>query len=511
MGVSFMNDNNMSCALTNPLNEILQKPAYLFSRSDLVRVIQTQGIERITFHYIALDGRLKELHFPVTDLYGADRILAEGERADGSSLFKGMVDETLSDLYIVPEYKTAFLNPFNPKSLDVICRYLTGDGERAPFALDSILSRANARFRQNTGLELYALGELEFFLIFEQNPMLYTAQPQKGYHAAAPFFKNGHMLDEMIRHIAQITGAVKYGHSEVGFLENIDSSMLEINGKSAEQMEVEFQPRPVEDMADYMVLSRWIIRNVAYRHGCIATFAPKLAEGAAGNGFHFHLDLRRDKKNIMRGCDGKLSSEALRLIGGLCEYADSLTGFGNMSASSYLRLVPNQEAPTQICWSDLNRSALIRVPLGWEGINDLAQRINPREQGTDASESRQTVELRSADGTALVHPLLAGIVMAADWAFQSDRSLELAQKLYAGPEAFKSGDVQENYPSLPANCLESREILLKKRELYEHDGIFPPGVIDYVASLLESEGKNQFDVNRIEDLEKIMHRDLHKH
>jgi len=507
-----MTSNNESCALINPLTEILGKPADLFLRSDLLRVIQHRQIEQITFHYIALDGRLKELHLPVTDLYEADRILAEGERVDGSSLFKGMVDETLSDLYIVPEYKTAFLNPFNPKSLDMICRYLTREGERAPFALDSILSRANTMFCRNTGLELYAMGELEFFLIYEQPSVLYPGQAQKGYHEAQPFFKNGPILDEMIRHIAQITGAVKYGHSEVGFLENIDSSIMEINGKSAEQMEVEFKTRPVEDMADYLVISRWIIRNVAYQHGCLATFAPKLAEGAAGNGFHFHLDLRRDKKNIMRGCDGKLSTEALRLIGGLCEYADSLTGFGNMSASSYLRLVPDQEAPTQICWSDLNRSALIRVPLGWGGVTDLAQKVNPHEQAAaEASESRQTVELRSPDGTAMIHLLLAGIVMAADWGFKSDRSLELAQKLYADIEIFKSGGIRDKYPSLPANCTESRKLLLEKRELYEHDGIFPSTVIDFIASLLESEGGDLFDINRHEDLEKIMHKDLHKH
>jgi glutamine synthetase len=69
----------------------------------------------------------------------------------------------LSDLYVVPVFKTAFLNPFDDHSLDFICRYLTGDGELAPFALDNILARAAALFKKNTGLELQALGELEFF------------------------------------------------------------------------------------------------------------------------------------------------------------------------------------------------------------------------------------------------------------------------------------------------------------------------------------------------------------
>ena len=70
-------------------------------------------IERITFHYTALDGEYKELKIPIGNRYQAERILADGERVDGSSLFKGMVETTLSDLYVVPLYKSAFLNPFD--------------------------------------------------------------------------------------------------------------------------------------------------------------------------------------------------------------------------------------------------------------------------------------------------------------------------------------------------------------------------------------------------------------
>jgi len=100
----------------------------------------------------------------------------------------------------------------------------------------------------------------------------------------------------MVRFIAQITGAAKYAHSEAGYVDSVRSDLEEIKGKAAEQLEIEFIPRPVEEMGDYLVLARWVIRNIAYRHGMIATFTPKIEEGVAGSGFHIHLELVKGGK-----------------------------------------------------------------------------------------------------------------------------------------------------------------------------------------------------------------------
>ena len=514
-------------ALDNPLAVILNKPASDFRRADFLKIIEERHLERITFHYTALDGKLKEMKIPVANPYQAEMILAEGERVDGSQLFKGMVDAALSDLYVVPVYKTAFLNPFDEGSVDFICRYLTKDGELAPFALDSILNRACRVFRKQSGLDMNVLGEIEFFLIGENKPNLYRSQTQHGYHSSAPFIRSGPVLNEMVRHITQITGAVKYAHSEVGFVESVRSDLEEIQGKRAEQLEVEFLPRPIEEMADHLVLSRWIIRNISYRYGYVATFTPKIEEGVAGSGFHFHMELLRDGRNIMNGPDGRLSVEARRLVGGLCAYADTLTAFGNMVSSAYLRLVPNQEAPTRICWSDMNRSAMIRVPLGWSNLRNLAGKLNPRETSSfEAAGSRQTVELRSPDGSAIIHLLLAGIVMAADWAFREDDGLfkknyplELADKLYFKGNIFTDRELLNRLPALPRSCVESSRILIEKRELYERDGVFPTSVIDYLARHLQAENDEHMNQkladmpadDRLHETRKIMHKDLHRH
>ncbi len=514
-------------ALANRVAVLLDKDPKDFLRADFLKLIAELGLERMTFHYTAADGKLKELKIPVATSEQADSVLAEGERVDGSSLFKGMLDVAQSDLYVVPSYRTAFLNPFDDRSLDFVCRYVTADGAPAPFAPDNILARAEAKFREATGYELQALGEIEFFLFSDRSKTLFPAQRQQGYHGSAPFLKCGPVLNEMVRHITQISGAVKYAHGEVGFIDSLPSDWEEINDKRGEQMEIEFLPRPIAEMADDVVLGRWLIRNVAYQHGLTATFTPKLDEGLAGNGLHFHLQLVKDGKNVMTGRDGALSEPARRIVGGLCRYAESLTAFGNTVASSYLRLVPNQEAPTLVCWSDLNRSALIRVPLAWTNQRHLARLVNPRDESAfQAKNGRQTVELRSPDGSALAHLLLAGIVMSADWAFDDVRNrengegpLELAERLYVKGNIASDPELRKRLPALPASCVASARLLRAQRGLYERDGIFPASVIDGVAQLLEKENDEDL-AHELAELpaderphaaRKAMHKDLHKH
>jgi len=505
-------------ALTNPISLLVDKPREQFTREDLIRVIEKKQIERITLHYTALDGKYKELKVPVANRYQAERILADGERVDGSSLFKGMVETALSDLYVVPLYRSAFLSPFDPASLDLTCRYMTRDGSLAPFALDSILLKAAGLFRE-TGYDLHAMGELEFFLLSKPSP-LFVAAKQRGYHASGPFIKTGEIVNEMVRHISQITGAVKYAHSEVGYVESVRSDLEELRGRSAEQLEVEFLPAPIDEAADNLVLARWLIRNVAYKYGCVATFTPKLEEGIAGNGLHIHMEARKNGRNQMTDDHGRLSPVARQIIGGLCHYAETLTAFGNTISSAYLRLVPNQEAPTRICWSDMNRSAMIRVPLGWSNLTHLAGKLNPQQyESWEEPEGRQTVELRSPDGSAIVHLLLAGIAMAAEWGMTNPEALNLAERLYVTGNIFHDQKLLQTLQPLPKSCVESARILLQKRGLYERASVFPPEMIEYVAKLLaeeNDEGMNQKLVDlpaddRLSETRKIMHKDLHRH
>lgn len=506
--------------LTNPISRMLDKPPEDFNRKDFLKVIEEKHIERITFHYTALDGRLKELKLPVLNRARAEQILVDGERVDGSSLFKGVVDPNLSDLYIAPVYQTAFLHPFDGASLNFICRYVTQDARLAPFALDTILHNAYQLFQKNTQYQLHAFGELEFFLLSEPSTRIYPGSKQGGYHAAPPFFKSGQILDEMVRCIAQITGNVKYAHSEVGYLEEVPSELEEVKGKRAEQLEIEFLPSPITETGDILMLARWVVRNVAYKHGLVATFTPKIEGGIAGNGLHVHMMLKKKDKNIMTTESGSLTPNARKLIGGLCTYADSLTAFGNTVSSSYLRLVPIQEAPTRICWSDLNRNAMIRVPLGWSNANNLVMKINAREEiPPELIDSRQTIELRSPDGSAIIYLLLAGITMAAEWGLGHQESEQTADSLHATASTFLNESLVNKLPALPKSCVESSRILLQKRHYYERENIFPASIVEYVVESLQAEKDEDLKEQlanlavdqRLREMRKTMHKDLHRH
>lgn len=512
-----MQNANLYFALENPITKITNKPKEDWTRKDFLNLIQSLELERITFHYVAIDGKPRQMQIPIQSRKQIEMVLADGERVDGSSLFKGLVKVGYSDLYVVPIYKTAFLNPFDNKSLDFFCRFFDSEGNPANFTPDGILSKATNYFKKQTGMELTALGELEFYLIFELPKKMYLLSKQQGYHSSPPFAKTTHIVNEMASVIAKITNTVKYYHNEVGYIENIQSEIPELNGKSAEQVEIEFQLTNIEELAYNLVLSAWIIRNIAYQHNCIATFFPKIDPGHAGNGLHFHLALNKNGKNIMVDSDGNLSKEALMAIGGLCHYAPSLTAFGNTVAASYLRLVPGQEAPTKVCWSPSNRSSLIRIPLAWSKFNNLANKVNLQEnEKFEYDDVRQTIEFRSPDGSALIHLILSGIILAVEWGLKNpERSLQLAEyyKITDDPNSIKS-----DFEVLGKSCVESAEKLLQKRHHYERDGIFPPEVIDYYAKFLLAE--NDKDLNsrlislpeeeRLIESRRIMHKNLHK-
>lgn len=509
-----------SFALANPISVMTGKEMSELTREDLINVMLEQKIERINFHYTGIDGKIKELRIPIASRRQAEAILTEGERVDGSSLFKGIVDASSSDLYVVPVYKTAFINPFDDKAIDFVCRFIDKTGKRAAYAPDNILHNASELLKKNTGLELWALGELEFFLMTEDNSPLFPCPKQRGYHAAGPFVKTTEILTEMLRYITQICGSVKYAHHEVGYLDNVVSDFPELNGKRAEQVEVEFLPTHVEDTADIMVIARWIIRSVAHKHNATATFVPKLEIGHAGNGMHFHMQLMKDGVNIINDDDDKLTDTAKKLIGGLCHYAPALTGFGNMVSASYLRLVPHQEAPTLVCWSEMNRSALIRVPLGWNNLNNLAGILNgDKSQPLKERIRRQTVELRSPDGSGNTHLLLAGLTLAAEWGLTHEKeALDLAKNSYVSGNIHSSPAATRGLAELATSCVESSEKLLAQRSLFERDNVFPPLVISYVAAMLQNENDKDLnqrlmslpDDEKLKESRRIMHRDIHK-
>jgi len=235
-------------------------------------------------------------------------------------------------------------------------------------------------------------------------------------------------------------------------------------------------------------MAKWILRSLAYEYGLDITFAPKITTGKAGSGLHFHTRMMKGDRSVMIK-DGSLTDDARRAIAGYMKFASSLTAFGNTNPTSYFRLVPHQEAPTSVCWGDRNRSVLVRVPLGWGVDHSMCALANPLEDPADfVIPDKQTVEMRSADGSADIYDMLAGLVTAARTGFEMPDALEVAEKTYVDVNIHdrKNKKLLNSLEQLPASCFESAECLERNRALYEKDGIFSPGMIDGTIARLRA-------------------------
>ena len=163
----------------NLLVRFLGKPASEFTCADIIRYCRENAIQFINLHYCGWDGKLKTLNFVINSAEHLENILQAGERVDGSSLFP-FIEAGKSDLYVLPRYKTAFVNPFaDVPTVDLLCSYFDREGNQFESSPQYILHKAHSEFKAVTGLEMQAMGELEYYVISEAED-LYLTPDQRG-------------------------------------------------------------------------------------------------------------------------------------------------------------------------------------------------------------------------------------------------------------------------------------------------------------------------------------------
>ena len=479
------------------LTEEIGKAPRDFTKADIISYIRKNNIRHVNFQYPAGDGRLKTLNFVINSAAYLDEILSCGERVDGSSLFP-FIEASSSDLYVIPRFRTAYMDPFcEIPTLNLLCSYFDKDGNPLESAPEYTLHKACQAFTKATGMEFQAMGELEYYVIAPDDGC-FPAADQKGYHESAPYAKFGEFRQKCMNYIAQAGGQIKYGHSEVG--------NFTIDGKIFEQNEIEFLPVNAEEAAEQLILAKWMIRNLAHRMGYDVTFAPKITVGKAGSGMHIHFRIMKDGLNQMLR-NGELSDTARAAIAGMMTLAPSITAFGNTNPTSYFRLVPHQEAPTNVCWGDRNRSVLVRVPLGWTSQKDLCSQANPHETAAAFdTKQKQTVEMRSPDGSANIHLLLAGLCVAARTGFEMDNALEVAKNTYVNVNIHKDENkaLLDTLSTLPDSCAASADCLEKQRAYYEKEGIFSPAMLDGIIAGLRGFNDRTLRADLGNDQKKIL-------
>ena len=150
----------------NPLVTFLKKMPREFTKADIIKFIEENEIKMINFRYVASDGRLKALNFTITNKSYLEQILSSGERVDGSNIFPDFIHAGASDLYVVPKFSTAFIDPFAEiPTLSFLCSYFNKDGQPLEKSPEYVLRKATAAFTKVTNMKFQAMGELEYYVI----------------------------------------------------------------------------------------------------------------------------------------------------------------------------------------------------------------------------------------------------------------------------------------------------------------------------------------------------------
>ncbi len=447
------------------LERLIGRPAASWTVDDLVGLAEARGVRVVSLMHVGGDGWLKALDFVPRDQRHLYDIVAGGERADGSSLFAGYgLEVGASDILLRPRLETAFFDPFAAQpTLVLLCGHAGRDGAPLPQSPDTIVRAADRRATRETGVQLQALGEVEYFLGRRAGEEDIYGASDRGYHATSPFVFGETVRREAMALLAEIGVPVKYGHSEVGYV-----PAAKADGVIWEQHEVELGLAPLPAAADAVVLTQWVLRNLAHRSGMRCSFDPILRRGHAGTGLHFHLSPVKGGEHLAgRGPDGTLSEPARWLIAGLVRLGGALMAFGNRTEGSLIRLTQAKEAPNAIVWGEFDRSALVRLPI-------VARTVDGR------AVSPPTIEFRLPDGSAHPHLLLAGVAQSMVEAMGAKDVAALLES--TSVVALKRGAATPT--PVPTRFSEVADARKVHREALEAGDVFPPVLLDKLIERL---------------------------
>ncbi len=358
--------------------------------NDVITFAKERGCKMVDFKFTDLIGMWQHFTIPLSELN--TEVFEEGLGFDGSSM-RGWRGIEESDMVVMPDPTTAQIDPFmEVPTLSLICDIVMPETFE-PYNRDprQIAKRALA-YLQSTGIAdtAYFGPEAEFFIFddvrFETTPngsfhqvdsdeaawnsgrdenggnLGYKTRSKEGYFPVAPSDTLHDLRTEICLECEKVGIQIERQHHEVS---------------TAGQCEINFRFSTIVDVADKLMWFKYIVKNVARRHGKTATFMPKPIFGDNGSGMHCHMSLWKDGKPLFAGDKyAGLSPLALNFIGGVLTHAPALCAITNPTTNSYKRLVPGFEAPIKLAYSFKNRSAAMRIPN--TGSNPKAKRIEFR-------------------------------------------------------------------------------------------------------------------------------------
>jgi glutamine synthetase len=343
---------------------------------ELLAFCREKDVKSIDLRFMDFPGLWQHTTIPVGKLN--EDTFDDGLGFDGSSI-RGWQAINESDMLIVPQPETAFLDPFTEiPTLVLICN-VQDPITREDYSRDPRnVARKAVNYLRSTGIAdtAYFGPEAEFFIFddirYDQNaqegyyhidsiegqwnrgrvesPNLgYKVRFKEGYFPVPPTDQMMDIRNEMMQTMIECGLDVECQHHEVA---------------TAGQSEIDLRFQEMVRMADQMLMYKYIVKNVARKWGKTVTFMPKPLFGDNGSGMHTHISLWRDDAPLFAGGSyAGLSEMGMHAIGGLLKHAPSILAFSNPTTNSYKRLVPGYEAPVNLAYSQRNRSAAIRIPM----------------------------------------------------------------------------------------------------------------------------------------------------
>jgi len=373
------------------------KPNLTHAR-EAVSFAREKGLEMVDLKFVDLPGTWQHFTVPVNQF--DEKAVASGYGFDGSSI-RGFQHIHESDMLLMPDVTTAVIDPVGQvPTLSIVCDVkdpVTGkDYSRDP----RFVARKAEAFLRETGIATtsYFGPELEFFIFdsirYGQNQhsgyyfidsdegiwnsgreengrnLGYKLRNKEGYFPVPPADTLQDIRSEMVMTLQESGIEVEAHHHEVA---------------TAGQNEIDMRFGPLTRMGDSVMLYKYILKNVAKKHGKTVTFMPKPLFQDNGTGMHVHQSLWKDATNLFYDAKGYalLSQTALHYVAGLIKHAPALLAICAPTTNSYRRLVPGYEAPVNLAYSARNRSACVRVPM--YSSSPAAKRIEFRPPDASAN------------------------------------------------------------------------------------------------------------------------------
>ncbi len=343
---------------------------------EAVRFARDHQAEAVDFKFMDLLGTWQHFTIPMSEYEEA--IFEEGLGFDGSSI-RGWQPINASDMLVVPDPATAVIDPFCERpTLSLICNIVDPITKEEYSRDPRNIARKAEAYLKSTGIgdTAYFGPEPEFFVFddirYDQNqhegyyhidsiegvwnsgrkesPNLGSKiRYKEGYFPVAPLDTQQDLRTEMMQYMERVGIRVERQHHEVA---------------TAGQAEIDMRFMSLVKMADALQWFKYIVKNVARKHGKTATFMPKPIFGDNGSGMHCHQSIWKGDKPLFAGDGyGGMSEMAMHYIAGILTHAPALCAFVAPTGNSYRRLVPGFEAPVNLAYSSRNRSAAVRIPM----------------------------------------------------------------------------------------------------------------------------------------------------